>query len=308
MKINETIISEDEKHVFFWDETGDAQMQVHKVFPGIEVVYNSVHMDKCSLAVPIEGRVIEIQHCREGRFEQHFNDEFFYMMPGDLSVAIRERMEKEVSFPMRHYHGLTIAIHIDKAPRCFSCFLKDVNVKPLNVAQRLCGDKKRFVVRNKEYIEHIFSEIYSVPDSYKKGYLKIKILELLLVLSGIAPEEDEVSKISVSKTQVELAKRISEYLKYRTDENINVSDLAKQFHVSKTHLQNVFNSVYGTSVFNYMRIQKMQLAALKLIHTEMPILEIAGEFGYSNPSKFAAAFKEIMGELPLEYRKGHSIN
>lgn len=50
----------------------------------------------------------------------------------------------------------------------------------------------------------------------------------------------------------------------------------------------------------------MQAAALDLIQTEKSVLEIAGECGYDNASKFSAAFKEIMGEAPLEYRKAHT--
>ncbi len=36
------------------------------------------------------------------------------------------------------------------------------------------------------------------------------------------------------------------------------------------------------------------------------VSEIAGLVGYDSPSKFAAAFKQVMGKSPLEYRK--SIN
>lgn len=51
----------------------------------------------------------------------------------------------------------------------------------------------------------------------------------------------------------------------------------------------------------------MQAAALLLINTELSVSEIAGRYGYDNPSKFSAAFRKIMGKSPLKYRKLHSF-
>lgn len=299
-------VSQDEEIYSLQDRTGDAEFKVHKVFHGIELVYNSVHRDKCSLDIPVSGTVIEIQHCREGRIEQQFNDRYFYLMPGDLSVVIRKEPVKEYVFPLKHYHGISIVIDVDIAPKCFSCFLKDVDVKPLNIAKKLCGEENCFIIRGQSYIEHIFSELYSVPEEIKKGYFKIKIMELLLILSSIEPTAYKGENLPLSQSQVQVAKEIAAYLAERTEKNISVTELSEKFHISKSHLQRAFKGVYGTSVFSYMRILKMQAASIKLIQTNQSVLEIANEHGYDNPGKFAAAFKEIMGETPLEYRKNHS--
>ena len=84
-----------------------------------------------------------------------------------------------------------------------------------------------------------------------------------------------------------------------------MAEMSDRFHVSQTHLQNAFKGVYGIPVSSYIRILKMQSAALRLIHTDIAVLEIAAEFGYSNAGKFASAFHRIMGETPGEYRKMH---
>ena len=74
------------------------------------------------------------------------------------------------------------------------------------------------------------------------------------------------------------------------------------FHVSQTVLKGAFKGVYGVPVYSYMRTQKMQSAALLLKQTDLPVMEIAGRSGYDNGSKFAAAFRDIMGMSPNEYR------
>ena len=47
----------------------------------------------------------------------------------------------------------------------------------------------------------------------------------------------------------------------------------------------------------------MRAAAADLDGSESKILEIAGRYGYENASKFACAFRKVMGKSPVEYRR-----
>ena len=307
-QLKKTISPDGATRFFYQNDTGDAEMVFYEVFPGIKLVYRSVHMAICPDDREEKGNFIEIYHCREGRIERQFDNDFFYLAPGDLAVVRTTRLTNQYGFPLGHYHGISIMIDEAKVPKCFSCFLEDVKVNPVAVADRLCKDSRCFVVRSEDYIKHLFSELYSVPDSYRKGYLKIKILELLLVRSGAEPENLDRGGLPLPRTQVELAKQISAYLTEHMDQHITAEELSKQFHLSQTHLRNIFKGVYGVPIYSYMRIQKMQLAATQLIHTTMSVLEIANACGYTNASKFAAAFREVMGETPVDYRSVHAIS
>lgn len=287
------------------NQRGDAVITSYNVFPGIELAFYSVHMDSFFFGAEEKGDFMEICHCREGRMEQEREKGSVYIMPGDLSVITREQRLGRYIFPLCHYHGISICIDMGAAPECLSCFLEDVNVRPKELAKRLCQKGNCFIVRSQDYIEHIFSELYSVPESCKKGYFKVKILELLLVLGSIDPAGNRVSAHSLSKLQADLAKEAAAYLAGNLDRKVTVAELSGRFHVSQTHLQNAFKGVYGVPVSSYIRILKMQSAALQLIHTDTAVLDIAAEFGYSNAGKFASAFHRIMGETPGEYRKMH---
>lgn len=291
----------------FPDDNGDSQMKIYNLSPGIELTHHSVHTDRSRLGRKKRGKVIEIHHCREGRMECSCNGGYLYLMPGDLAVGIREQGADEFLFPLRHYHGITISINADIAPKCFSCFLEDINVQPLKVADRLCKENPWFIIRSKDSVEHLFSEMYSVPCGNVRGYYKIKVLELFLVLSGIDPKENRLNTYTLSGSQVELAKRAAAYITENTDRNISVMLLAQRFHVSATHLQNAFKGVFGVTVFSYIRIHRMNAAALQLVRTDKTVMEIANECGYDNASKFASAFREIMNETPLDYRKMHRL-
>lgn len=291
----------------FRNQRGDAVITSYNVFPGIELSFYSVHMDGFLSGIEEKGNFMEINHCREGRMEQEREEGSVYIMPGDLSVITRGQRSCGYSFPLCHYHGISISIDVDASPECLSCFLEDVNVRPKELAGRLCGKENCFVIRSQDYIEHIFSELYQAPESCKKGYFKVKILELLLVLGSIDPAGNRAPSLSLSKLQADLAKESAAYLAGNLDRKVTVAELSGRFHVSQTHLQNAFKGVYGVPVSSYIRILKMQSAALRLIHTDTAVLDIAAEFGYSNAGKFASAFHRIMGETPCEYRKMHGF-
>lgn len=293
------------KEILFSNDTGEAVLTVYTVFPGVSLVYSAVHMDHIVLGDQGDGHMIEIHHCKEGCVEQVYDDEVFYLMPGDLAVAIRTEPAFEFTFPLQHYHGITLLINTDLAPKCFSEFLEDVRVRPMEAAKRLCRGRNSFYIRKQKYIEHIMSELYTVPEPIKKGYFKVKILELLLILSSIDPEENEAEKRALPKEQIMLAKQAGEYLTQHMKERITIPELAKVFTVSETSLKNAFKAVYGVPVYSYIRIQKMHAAARMLVYEDCSVAEAAYELGYKNASKFADAFRGVLEESPSEFRNRH---
>ena len=54
----------------------------------------------------------------------------------------------------------------------------------------------------------------------------------------------------------------------------------------------------------FLRAQKMHAAAELLRSTDRTVLDIAGQFGYDNASKFARAFRSVIGVSPNAYRSG----
>lgn len=284
-------------------ENGQYLMTTYRIFPGVEFMYGDAHIQSVCFDEKIRShRVFEITHCREGRLECSLNGEFWYLSQGDLMIAKADLVAPSVYFPLRHYHGLTIRIDLDKTPKCLSCILDDVMVRPKAIADKFCGNKGGYVARANASFEHIFSELYSVPVNIRKGYYKIKALELLLFLSEMDLDNDELSERIYTKTQVTLAKEIGRYLTEHIDDRITIEQLAEHFHVSAAHIKNTFKGVYGVSVGSFIRTRKMESAAYMLEYTDKTILEIAGEHGYDNGSKFANAFRSVKGINPAEYR------
>ena len=152
-------------------------------------------------------------------------------------------------------------------------------------------------------LDHIFQELYAVPEQIKLPYFRIKTLELLLYLDALElPAESE--KPYFYKTQVEKMKAIHRLLTGDLERHYTITELSRRFSIPTTALKECFKSVYGQPINTYMRCLRMDRAALLLRQEpHAGVAEIAGRVGYDSASKFAAAFKAVKGKTPLEYRR-----
>lgn len=283
---------------------GQAAVTLYPVFPGIDIRYHDVHAGSCPMDPAAPG-VLEISHCREGRMEYRLGSRYFYLAPGDLSVARQDVLPTAATFPTGHYHGITVTVDPGLAPRCLSCFLEDVEVQPAALAEKFCAAGGYFAARSSRRVEHVFSELYQVPEDLRRGYLKVKILELLLFLSALeVPAQPQAAAPGLSRGQVSLARKTADYLLANTESKVTVQELSRHFGASAAQIQASFRGVYGRSPAAWLRLQKMHGAAELLRSTDRTVLDIAGQFGYDNASKFARAFRDVIGVSPNEYRSG----
>lgn len=286
------------------DSTGDCEITVYPVFSGIELVYYDVHMQSCDIDLAKGREMLIITHCQEGRIEfEYKNGEYLYLASGDLSIQKNTENIRHRYCPLSHYHGVSVAIDMNRVPRCFSCILDDVFVSPEELEMKFCYEKPYAIMRENISIEHIFSELYSVPENIRKGYHKVKVLELLLFLSGLEYKGESEERRYFSRSQVTAAKEAKKYLLAHLGEHITITELADMLGISSTSLKICFKGVYGDTINGYITNCKMQKAASLLKNTDKSVLEIAGIVGYNNGSKFAGAFRRVMNKSPNEYRK-----
>lgn len=300
---NAVILARHADHtVYGYAETGDKLiMTAYPVFPGIVLKYADVHTGSVCPQYETREALTEIIHCREGRVEYRCGDDSFFLAPGDLALIRHDTDWGVTSFPTGHYHGITVTIDPCLAPESVSAILPDADLRVQELADKFCGNSAWFAARSSARIEHVFSELYQVPAELRRPYFKVKVLELLLFLSTLPATK---SQIGYSRTQVRLAKEVSDFLLDNTEGKLTVPELARRFGVSPSLLNASFRGVYGMSPAAYLRAQKMHAAADLLRETNRTVLDIAGQFGYENGSKFAKAFRDVIGVSPNSYRSG----
>ena len=131
------------------------------------------------------------------------------------------------------------------------------------VLTMLCVDLERIralsqsrdftIIRANSTIEHIFSELYQVPAAIRYGYIRVKMVELLLVLTELDPSAEPLPPIRFSAAQIETVKKIHAFLIEHFQEHHTIAELSERFQLSPTVLKKCFRSIYGDSIYSYRK-------------------------------------------------------
>ncbi|MEM1051529.1 MAG: AraC family transcriptional regulator [Pseudomonadota bacterium] len=91
------------------------------------------------------------------------------------------------------------------------------------------------------------------------------------------------------------------YLKAHLDDPPSVPALANHFGLNHMTLKRGFRRVFDMTVYGRLRHWRIETARA-LLASGQSVTQTAVEVGYSNPSKFTAAFKRVTGEKPSDLR------
>ena len=97
-------------------------------------------------------------------------------------------------------------------------------------------------------------------------------------------------------------KRSLEFIDSQLDSNIRVTAVAKEANLDVRTFTRAFRAATGYAPFEYLTMRRMELAK-SLLRKGHTITETSMLVGYSNPSKFSAAFKRLTGKVPTEWLK-----
>jgi len=90
-------------------------------------------------------------------------------------------------------------------------------------------------------------------------------------------------------------------------ETLNLALLAEQLSLTQHQLSELINTEFQQGFSRYIRQQRIEEAKqLLLADPDTSVLAIGLSVGFSTQSNFYAAFRDIVGVAPGQYRKMHS--
>lgn len=278
-------------------------METYSIFPGIIIAYMDMHIediDEVFIEEKLESRLLQINHCREGRYAYAMGDDkVIYFGKGDLCVSIYDLAKSISDFPLGFYEGLEIFIDVDMANDIIKEHIPNFDL--IALYETLEEAQGYVLIRANEKIDHVIGELYSIDERIKESYFKLKCLELLLFFSIANLKKSE--NITLSKSQAKIVENVKNDLTDNLESPITIDQLAQKYDISKTALKNCFKEVYGKPIIKWRKEYKLDYACRLIKEDEFTITEISRMVGYSSPSKFTQAFKDYIGCTPSEYRK-----
>ena len=94
-----------------------------------------------------------------------------------------------------------------------------------------------------------------------------------------------------------------EWVEKNLHREIYLKDVATASNFSKFHFHRIFQSSLNMSIDQYIRMRRLTVASVKLIHSDERIIDIALAVQFNSQEAFSRSFKKIYGLPPGEYRK-----
>ncbi len=198
----------------------------YNVFPGIWLAFHEIRALSFSPPPDYPAGLLEISHCQLGLAGIPGGGPM--LLPGDRGpVPPPQQLPIAVSLPHRAVHGLSVVIDPALAPWCTTCLLGDVEVDLTALCQRFSGEMCP-LSSGRRPGWNTFSQS-SMPHRRRcaKGYLKVKVLELLLFLSAWIPVRRQGT--SCTRNQVELVEKVFAFLGTHRDQRYTAEQLAAAF-------------------------------------------------------------------------------
>ncbi|WP_334332408.1 AraC family transcriptional regulator [Companilactobacillus sp. HBUAS59544] len=253
---------------------------------------------------------IELTTVINGQIQLDFPKESIKLSKGQIILigkntihTIRKINSKAIVF--------NIAITVDFLTQERLRILKDVGT----VAKLLFSVLQNENIEQSEYnffdtsdskkIQSILEEIifeYYQPTFGSQQIINLDILKLLVEL--IRLRQSKQPKIIADKTS-----DIFDMLIYIENNfnNLTLTDMAKTFHFHPNYLSAKLKLATGKSFTQLITLQKLNTAALYLVHSNETIAQISEKIGYSDTSYFYHEFKRFFNVTPTQFRVKNQV-
>ncbi|MDR1013607.1 MAG: AraC family transcriptional regulator [Coriobacteriales bacterium] len=279
------------------------------VFAGIHMGLMDVRASQGHSVTPLRHDVLEIVHCRRGRFECELaRDTCVCVAEGDFAVTSTALIAERVrySFPFNSFLGIAVVIDFAALTPETRQVLAALSIDLDRLHENLCLEERWFTGACTDSIGRVFSDLYEAVRTNDRCCFRLKVLELLFLVERFHAEEGRHGTYC-SGSRARTVRLMRDRLVSGLGERISLEGLAREHGIGLTLFQNAFRDIYGLTPYAYLKHYKMHQAAARLTDGTESVAEIAQSLGYRNASKFAGAFKDVLGTTPREYRRMNTV-
>lgn len=164
------------------------------------------------------------------------------------------------------------------------------------------GAESRRLLQMLDEIDRLYTEKPLCHELRIKGLL-CEILAALLPEAYRNPENKRLQSVPASSAELERLQRTLDYLHQHYDSVVSLQELADLTHLSREACCRSFRRMTGKSITEYLQEYRVTQSLPLIRSGRYSISQVAELCGFSNASRFAAAFRKRMGINPGHYLK-----
>lgn len=248
---------------------------------------------------------LEIGLCLEGKGKFVFSEKEYSAQAGDVFLA--GNFENHVA--VAEDSGKSRYILILFLPELIAPFagrkheqeyLRVFNYNPDSFAHKIAAGTAaaRELGSDIRKLKHIWD---TKPADYKNiiDVLLRKILLALMEHYGANAEGTREAELLQHRIRKSLT-----YIRSNFRKPIKLYELAEMEHMSETNYRKVFKGAMHFGFKEYINFLRLTYAKQLLTQTELSVLKVGQESGYSNINQFYKVFHEYVGMSPAQFRRG----
>lgn len=232
----------------------------------------------------------------------------YELNPGDLIIADVEDLHQ--------IHGssddiLLLTIHISTK------FFEDVypNIRYMFFVCEECmdgtGGNNQILQSKLTLLKHHIAKLAldSTGEEKNTGQLSNDINVLVSVLvnhfQGFFMEDYQykTSKEDISDVDLHRLSRITRYILLNYNQKISLEDVSQMEHLSSYYVSHLIKKTLGFNFQNFVNAIRLEFAEKLLVFSNLTLMQISEECGFSSPNYFNKCFSAWHGKTPAQYRK-----
>jgi len=173
------------------------------------------------------------------------------------------------------------------------------NMRGVRHVEPLLGEEVRRRLAN--IILKLNCNIGTTPQA--ADFLRRSIIEAFVISSLNALPQDRAPSLS---TGARLVSEVESYVDASDGRPVHISELCSALRVSRRTLHRAFVDTLNMGPVGYLRRRRLsaiQTALKRGDRATTPIADIAFEYGFSDPGRFAAYYRSLFGESPSQTRR-----
>lgn len=210
---------------------------------------------------------------------------------GDIFITqMAECHVAEIQFHLQNYERVVLQF----SPDCLTETLNAHLLKPFTQRENATLNRYTKAEISSEFVRSCTDRIFK----FHRGGQACVMSYLIPVLQEIYNAWEKKCDAQQENAQ-QLSNQIVAYVNKHLFDLEGLEQLEKELFLSRTHINRIFRSVTGSSVWNYVQIKRL-FAARELIRKGTLIREAAAACGYQDYSAFYRAYKKQFGHSPQE--------
>lgn len=142
-------------------------------------------------------------------------------------------------------------------------------------------------------------EEFTSDSPWREEMLEALLRQLLVRICRLMPQ----AAAAAEAPGAAVVRNIQRRFETHCAEQVRLSDLAREYHLSTSYLSHMFKMVTGASVMGYLQACRVTAAKKLLATTDMSVGSIVEACGFKDCSNFSQLFRRETGMTPSQFRK-----